>query len=327
MDYWGTDEATRNLMRHLGCPDETALFRRLRIDRPLGLTLPYIGPAFPADADEFGCRYRDMSYGTGTYRECIGHPLAHFTSVEEIRRGYTWPSADWYDVSAVAAQVKGRDTEPVRGGGSEPFLTYKALRGEEQAFVDLVENPEIVHYCLDQLFGLAYETTRRIYETIPGRVLYSYVAEDMGSQDDLMLSPGAIRTYLLPRMKRIVDMVHQGGARVFHHNDGSVRRILPELVEMGIDVLNPIQWRSKGMDREGLKRDFGSQVIFHGGVDNQFTLPFGTVEDVRKEVEENLSVLGRNGGYILAPCHNLQAVSPVENILALYETGYELGWN
>ncbi len=79
------------------------------------------------------------------------------------------------------------------------------------------------------------------------------------------------------------------------------------------------------MDREGLKQDFGGHIIFHGAVDNQTTLPFGSVDDVRQEVQENLSILGAGGGYILAPCHNIQAVSPPENIVAMYEAGYELG--
>jgi len=98
------------------------------------------------------------------------------------------------------------------------------------------------------------------------------------------------------------------------------------MIEAGIDVLNPIQWRCQGMEREGLKRDFGDQVIFHGGMDNQYTLAFGTVEEVRQEVADNLRILGEGGGYILAPCHNIQAVSPPENIVAMYETGYECGW-
>ena len=97
------------------------------------------------------------------------------------------------------------------------------------------------------------------------------------------------------------------------------------MIAAGIDVLNPIQWRCKGMDRAGLKRDFGEQVIFHGGVDNQYTLAFGTVEEVRQEVIDNIRILGESGGYILAPCHNIQAVSPVENIVALYQTGLEYG--
>ncbi|GAB4456420.1 MAG: hypothetical protein Kow00120_25730 [Anaerolineae bacterium] len=91
-------------------------------------------------------------------------------------------------------------------------------------------------------------------------------------------------------------------------------------------LLNPIQWRTKGMDRAALKRDFGDRVVFHGGMDNQYTLPFGTVAEVRQEVRDNLRILGEGGGYILAPCHNIQANTPPENIVALYETGYAEGW-
>jgi uroporphyrinogen decarboxylase len=97
------------------------------------------------------------------------------------------------------------------------------------------------------------------------------------------------------------------------------------MVAAGIDILNPIQWRCAGMERAGLKRDFGDQVVLHGGVDNQQTLAFGTVEEVREEVRYNLQVLGAGGGYILAPCHNVQAISPVENVVAMYETGYREG--
>ena len=92
-----------------------------------------------------------------------------------------------------------------------------------------------------------------------------------------------------------------------------------------MDILNPIQWRCAGMERAALKRDFGERLIFHGGVDNQHTLVYGSVEDVREEVRTNLAVLGKGGGYILAPCHAIQAVSPPENVVAMYEAGYEYG--
>ena len=123
-----------------------------------------------------------------------------------------------------------------------------------------------------------------------------------------------------------VYVAHQGGAFVFHHNDGAIRAILPDMIEAGIDVLNPVQWRCKGMAREGLKRDFGDRLVFHGAMDNQYTLPFGSVEEVRQEVDDNLRLLGAGGGYILAPCHNNQANTPVENVVAMYETGYAHGW-
>jgi uroporphyrinogen decarboxylase len=193
--------------------------------------------------------------------------------------------------------------------------------------IDLVENPEIVHYCLDKLFDLAYINTQRIYEMIPGKVMLSYVAEDMGGQDNLMFSKKHIRTFLLPRMKRIIDLAHQAGVFVFHHNDGNCRAIIPDMVEAGIDALNPIQWRSRGMAREELKAQYGNQLIFHGAVDNQYTLPFGSVAEVCQEVVDNYRILGAGGGYILAPCHNIQPVTPPENVVAMYETGYAEGWS
>jgi uroporphyrinogen decarboxylase len=326
MDYWATGEANQKLMKHLGCANMQEVFDRLRIDTPLSVGPRYVGPTPPAGQDIFGCRHKNVDYGTGVYAECVYHPLAEFTSVEEIERNYRFPSPDWYDYSHIPEQIEGKEDRPIRGGGSEPFLIYKNLRGQEQAFMDLVLYPEIVHYCLGKLFGLAYENTRRIYEQIPGKVMISYVAEDLGSQESLMFSPAQIHEFLLPGMKRMIDLAHEAGAFVFHHSDGSIRDILPDMIAAGIDVLNPIQWRCKGMEREGLKRDFGNQVIFHGGVDNQYTLAFGSVEEVRQEVEDDLRILGAGGGYILAPCHNIQAVSPPENIVAMYETGYELGW-
>jgi uroporphyrinogen decarboxylase len=327
MDYWATPEMSEKLLRHVGCADLDEALARLHVDRPLTVGPRYVGPAIPEDSDVFGIRHRPVGYGTGVYQEAISSPLAEYETVEQIERAYTWPDPDWWDYSVVPGQVAGKEDRPVRGGGSEPFLTYKQLRGETQAFMDLILNPEIVHYCLDKLFDLAYENTRRIYEQIPGRVLISYVAEDMGSQKSLMFSPTQIRTFLLPRMKRMIDLVHDAGAFVFHHNDGACRPILPDLIEAGIDVLNPIQWRSRGMDREGLKRDLGTALIFHGAMDNQYTLPFGTPEEVRQEVLDNFRILGAGGGYILAPCHNIQANTSVENVLAMYETGYEHGWS
>lgn len=326
MDYWTTDEAQAKLMAHLGVNAERELFERLHIDRPISVGPRYVGPDIPPDQDVFGCRYEIADYGTGAYRECTYHPLAGYESVAEIEANYTWPSADWYDYSGIGQQLAGWEDYPIRGGGSEPFLTYKSLRGQEQAFIDLVLNPEMVHYCLDKLFDLAYENTRRIYEQLPGQVMITYVAEDMGSQESLMFSPKQINTFFIPRMKRIMDLAHEAGAYVFHHNDGAVRAILPDMIQAGIDVLNPIQWRCQGMEREGLKRDFGDQLVFHGAVDNQYTLAFGTVDEVEQEVLDNIRILGAGGGYIIAPCHNIQAVSPPENIVAMYETGYRAGW-
>jgi uroporphyrinogen decarboxylase len=354
MDYWSTPEASARLIKHLGFSQKSerelvrdfdmdgcekllhpshgiqALHKALEylhVDFVISPVARYVGPTLAPDTDVFGTHYRSIDYGTGEYSEAVTHPLAKFNSVEEIEANYSWPNPDWWDYSEVARQIEGWEDYPVRGGGSEPFLTYKYLRGDEQGMVDMALNPEIVEYCLGKLFELAYQDTLRMYEAIPGKISHSYVAEDMGGQDNLMYSKTHIRRFLLPGMKRIAELTRQGGGFVFHHNDGACRPIIPDMIEqVGIQALNPIQWRSKGMDRAGLKRDFGERLIFHGAVDNQYTLPFGSVAEVRQEVQDDLRILGAGGGYILAPCHNIQPVSPPENIVAMYEAGYEYGW-
>jgi uroporphyrinogen decarboxylase len=325
MDYWATPEATRRLMQHLGCSTEDEMFQQLGIDRPFSVAPAYVGPTIPPGQDIYGCGFQDVDYGTGVYPECVVHPLAQYATIQEIEANYTWPSADWFDYTVLGAQVQANEQRPIRGGGSEPFLKYAELRGLGQAYMDLIENPDLVAYCLDKLFNFAYQDTLRIFEAIPGQVMMSYVAEDFGSQESLLFSPQVIRSIFVPRMKRMIDLVHEAGAYVFFHSDGAIREIIPDMIAAGIDVLNPIQWRCKGMERAGLKRDFGDRVILHGGMDNQYTLAFGTVEEVRQEVIDNIRILGTGGGYILAPCHNIQAVSPVENIVALYQTGLEYG--
>jgi len=326
LDYWATAEVTQRLRQYLNCSSWEGLLSRLHLDPVISVGPAYIGPPLPPGTDIYGCKYRGVDYGSGIYAECIYHPLAEYNSPEEIERDYTWPSVDWFDYSLIAKQIEGKEDFPISGGGSEPFLTYKYLRGQEQAFMDFLLNPELLSYCLDKLFDFAYQNTLRIYEAIPGKVMFSYVAEDLGAQEDLMYSPQHIRTFLLPRMKRMMDLVHQAGAFVFHHSDGAIRRILPDMIGAGIDILNPVQWRCKGMDRRELKREFGDKIAFHGAMDNQYTLPFGSVEEVRKEVRENIDILGEGGGYILAPCHNLQPITPPENIVAMYEEAYDYGW-
>ncbi len=325
-DYWATAEATQKLVDYLGVPDMAAAAERLHIDRLFSVGPRYVGPAPEEGADIFGCRSRRVDYGTGEYSECIYHPLAQYETVAEIEESYQWPQPDWWDHSGIPEQVVGHEEDPIRGGGSEPFLHYLHLRGREQGCMDLILHPDMVHYCLDKLFELRYQDTLRIYEAIPGKVMITYVAEDLGSQEALLYSPDQIHEFMLPRMKRMMDLAHSAGAYVFHHSDGAVRDILPDMIEAGIDVLNPVQWRCGGMEREALKADFGDRLIFHGAMDNQYTIPFGSVAEVRQEVVDNLRIFGEGGGYILAPCHNIQAVGPPENVVAMYETAYEQGW-
>ena len=218
------------------------------------------------------------------------------------------------------------DEYPILAAADEPFYLYCRLRGMERALEECAGNPEFT----DALMG-------RIHQVFEGIVCNSidaagelfdfvYVAEDLGMQDSLLMSPRAIRRFILPWLAKMSELAHRRGKLVFHHDDGAIHSVIPDLIAIGIDVLNPIQWRSKGMERETLAREFGSSLVFHGGVDNQHTLPFGSAADVRREVADNIRIFGDGKGYVVAPCHNLQANTPTENVVALYEAVEEFGW-
>jgi uroporphyrinogen decarboxylase len=326
LDYWATEEVNRSLMAHLGCSSKAEMLKKLHVDFIVDIVPRYVGPALPPGRDVWGIGYRDVTYAGGVYAEAVERPLAGYNTLEEIRRNHTWPQPDWWDYSGVAEQVRGFEDYPIGGGGSQPFMIYKDMRGHERALMDLRECPDLAHYCIDQISEVFYQGTVRAFEALPGRIMLTYVDEDLGGQKDLMISPAQIREFLFPGMRRMIELGHQAGAYIRHHDDGAIRRILPELIALGIDLLNPLQWRAEGMDREFLKREAGPHVALHGGMDNQYTLPFGSVAEVRQEVRDNLRILGQGGGYILAPCHNLQPITPIDNILAMYETAYGEGW-
>lgn len=325
MDYQGTPELTNMLMTHLNVPDMDALYDRLHIDAPKNVSPTYIGPAIPDDEDIYGCRYKQIAYGTGVYDECVFGPLAHCTSIDEIADTYSWPSADWYDYSAIHDQLDANRVRPTSLGMAGMYTQYTHLRGMEQAFMDFAENHDMVMYCMEKMVEFHYEKARRAFEQNDGSIDIATIANDMGSQINLLFSPDTMRKLFLPGIRKLAALAHEHGAAVYLHSDGAIRKAIPDLIAAGVDILNPVQWRCTGMDRADLKRDFGGQLVFHGAVDNQHTLFMGKVADVIEEVKTNIDIFGAGGGFILAPCHALQPVNPLENVVAMYETGYSYG--
>ena len=178
---------------------------------------------------------------------------------------------------------------------------------------------------LGRITQFCWDYANRFFAAGRGKIHITQVTDDYGSQHDLMISVECYRKWFKPLQKKFTDLAHSAGALVMHHDDGAIRRIIPDFIELGVDILNPIQHVCPGMEMPGLKRDFGAKLCFHGGVDNQDVLPHGSVEDVRREVRDCMSQLGAGGGYILAPCHNIQPVTPTENIIAMYETAFAEG--
>jgi len=138
---------------------------------------------------------------------------------------------------------------------------------------------------------------------------------------DLLISPRMFHEFLLPRYRRIFKTVRRYGIRVFMHCCGAIRQAIPDLIDAGVEILNPVQTRARGMAADGLKRDFGEKLTFCGGMDVQSTLPFGTPEDVAQEVRDRIAILGKGGGYILDSTNFIQADTTAENVLAMFDTG------
>jgi len=326
-DYQATEEVTARLLTDLDCADEEALFRRLHVDARRFVQPRWRHENHPDDpqADQWGIRYRRVDYGTGAYDEPVHHPLASVTTAADVH-AHRWPDPEDFDYGCITEAVENDGgTRPIHCGCYEPFLLYGYLRGLQPAFEDLAANPDIADAILGHLFDFYFEHHRRAFEAGRGSIDLTWVAEDLGSQTGPLMSLATYRRFLLENQIRMADLARSFGIHVMYHTDGSARPFLPDLIDkVGIEILNPIQWRCPGMEREQLVADFADRVIFHGSIDNQQTLAFGTVEDVVQEVRQSVDIY-RNARWICAPCHNLQPVSPTENIVAMYETVRELG--
>ncbi|MFA5864714.1 MAG: uroporphyrinogen decarboxylase family protein [Phycisphaerae bacterium] len=324
-DYHGTWEVTQRLVRELSCADEQELFENLHIDVPTVLDAGRTVPTRDTETDIWGIRYAKVDYGVGVYEEAVCHPLADATTVKEIH-AYPWPRADECNYDNFKKDVERvSDYRIIRAGNYEPFLIYCLLRGYVRAMTDLIEEPEIADAILGHLFDYHYERNARMFEIGKGRIDITQIAEDLGSQEGLLMGLDHIRRYILPNQKKMADLARSYGVHIFYHTDGAARAVIPDLIHVtGIEILDPVQWRCSGMDREGLVRDFGDKLIFHGSIDNQHTLPFGSAQEVRQEVLDSINIY-RDARWICGPCHNLQPNTSTENILALYHTIYEFG--
>ena len=340
-DYRGTHEVTSRLMRELDCPTEQALWRRLHIDKAKEFELPW-EPATDRTApdidridskdmddltepDMWGVRYQRVSYGTGAYDEPAYHPLARVDRVEQVH-AHPWPEPDDFNYEALADALAADDGYyPIKAGIYEPFLLYGYMRGLERAYEDLALRPGIADAIFGRLFDFHYEVNRRIFEASRGRIDITGVAEDLGSQSGPLISLAMYRRFFRANQRKMADLARSFGIHILYHTDGAARLFLPDLIDVvGIDILDPIQWRCPGMERETLVRDFGDRIIFHGSIDNQHTLAFGCVDDVIGEIRDSLRIYG-NTRWICAPCHNIQPVSPTQNIVAMYEAMHEMG--
>jgi len=323
-DIWATGEVMQKLAAHFGSWEN--ITRELHIDGIAGLGARYIGPPIPDGCDEWGNKSAPIQYETGVYWEQCSHALAHVKTIDDAV-AFNWPQAAWWDVGEMRGQaLERRKLQAVTCGYMAPFYFHNKLRGLEQSFIDPHEDPELTHFILGKITDYFVAHHRRMFEACEGLIDICQVTDDLGCQTGPLISLETYREFYKPHHVRCCELCKEFGIKIFHHDDGSCREFLPDLIEIGIGILNPVQWNCPGMETKALKRDFGGAVCFHGGIDNQNILPFGTPEDVRAEVRHCTDDLAGDGtGYILAPCHNLQSNTPLENILAMYDEAWNYG--
>ncbi|MHB1347833.1 MAG: uroporphyrinogen decarboxylase family protein [Candidatus Humimicrobiaceae bacterium] len=262
--------------------------------------------------------FEEWKYPYGTYIEINRSPLIH-ASLDEIK-SVKLPSLEWWDFDAYTELLKNYKNYFVWMNMNGCFDMARFQRSSEQFFMDLAAEPEKAEILLEKVNDLAISFFEKAISKVKGLVDGVYLGDDFGTQNGLSISPEMWRKFIKPRYKKLVSLIKSHGLKYCHHSCGGIRPIIPDMIEIGFDVLNPIQPLAKGMDPDELGKEFGKDIAFYGGIDEQKTLPFGTVEDVKKEVLHRIETLGKYNGYIVAPAHAFQPDSPIENILAVYET-------
>jgi len=201
------------------------------------------------------------------------------------------------------------------------------MRGYDQFFMDLAIDVPFAEALMDRILHTLKEMWSRYMDAVGEYVQIAYVTDDLGSQSSLLISPRMFRQLLKPRMKELHDHIKScADVKLMFHTDGAVLPLVDDFLEMNVDILNPVQTSVSGLeDTFALKESFGDRLSFHGAMDVQQMMPNATTEELEDEIARRIYDLGRNGGYILAPCHNIGHDIPPENIVTLFEKARELG--
>ena len=258
----------------------------------------------------------------GSYHADRGsYPLAGAESAADIEK-YSWPAAEALDMEAYGARVDSvsREFPLILSIGFLPVLnTVMDMFGMEEALVIMLSEPEIFEATIAHIESFLLETIKKVMDAHAPKAFAFWLGDDFSTQRGMMISPDDWRKYLKPTYKKLFELVKSYNLLVWFHSCGTFRPVMPDLIDIGMDVWETVQAHLPGNDPEELKKEFGAHITFFGAINCQKTLPFGTTEDVRREVRERSRILGRDGGFICGPDHSIQANMPAENIIALYD--------
>ncbi len=288
------------------------------------------GRAWHDLTDEFGIRW-SMPDSHPLYMDITLHPLANAT-LKEVA-DYPWPKGDdpgrFAGLRERALQLR-RDTPyaVVSGISGVVYEICWYLRGLEQWFCDLMTEPEFCEAMLDQTLKFWMDWFRAFLDEVGDVVDVIMIGDDLAGQDGPLFNPELYRRIVKPRHKRLVQYIRsRTQAKIWYHTCGGCRDYIPELLDNGINILNPVQTSARHMDPVKLKQQFGRNLVFWGGgCDSQHVLPTGTPDQVAADVRKNMAALKPGGGYIFNNIHNIQGEVSPENIIAMYDTAYACGF-
>ena len=280
--------------------------------------------------DEFGVVW-SMPDDQMLYMDISHHPLAEVT-IDDLER-YPWPDGNdpsrFRGVRAKALAM--RENTPYALSSGICGVTYEIcwyMRGLERWFMDMLEDPRFCEALIDRTAQFWVDWLTGFLGEVGDLLDVIMIGDDLAGQHGPLFSPAFYRSVVRPRQQRVINTIKKHtNAKIWYHTCGDCTEYIPDLIEMGIDILNPVQISAPGMDPKMLKEQYGEELIFWGGgIDSQHVLPFAAPEQVKEEVRKNLEILKPGGGYVFNNVHNIQAGVPPENIMSMYEAAYEYGF-
>jgi len=332
IDYSANPEIDQALAAHFGLSDGDAegLLRALGVDfRYVGA--PYAGPNLHPDVpgrriDPWGIHRRWIEHGTGGYWDYCDWPLKDATLAEV--EAWPMPSPDDFDYARVPEACRRHADYCLAAGGAglgDIINATGMIRTMEQVLVDLATEDPACLRLIDRRLEILLEVTRRTLEAGEGKIDLLMIGEDLGTQIGPMISLDMYRRLIRPRHQKFVDLGKAWNIPVMIHSCGSSSWAFDDFIEMGIGVVDTLQPEARDMAPAYLKRRYGERLSFHGMISTAGPVAGGTVRDVVEDVRQTLEIMMPGGGYALAPTHQLQSNSPVENVVALYEAAKRYG--
>jgi uroporphyrinogen decarboxylase len=335
----GREIRTIDIIQQLAGVDEDVLqalevdFRPISSNPPADYRLEIVDEGdCEAYTDEWGAKLRRPKLA-GHYFDRVEYPI-HESTLAALER-YPWPDPDdpsrYRGLRQQAHALREQTPHAIVGRcdlGADVLARPQWIRGYAESMLDLAANPDFAEAFLDRLTDIAIRAWGHFLAEVGEYVDVVAMFDDLGMQDRPLISPAMYRRLVKPRHARIIAAIKaRTKAKVFFHTDGAILDLIPDLIDIGVDILNPVQVSAKGMDDTAeLKRRFGRDLTFWGGAcDSQRVLPFGTLEEARAETRRRIADLAPGGGFVFAPIHNFQDDVSGEKVMALYRTAREYG--